>query len=272
MCMHVVECVHCVLAEIKTQPSGNTSHWWEFIPHHISSVVEDPPLCDIKPWRGASSWETYNVWQPRKVQRCLLILAEQKLWAVKKHPSGAKERGFIVLPPSTSPPRPHLPVVLAWQREGDFYFGFSAGGQSSLGCGIRGDVAMFPLPHFSTLPSSPSGIASSAFHLPWETAVSCMVEAAQSCVITRRAEGLCRHAIPRMMRRQACERAHVLLQMISHTHPDTSVLLNAHYLFIFLQPGWYLWSFGHNLSYQLWKHFTHQLQRKETRSLQNCPL
>lgn len=77
-----------------------------------------------------------------------------------------KERGFIVLPPSVSPPRPHLPVVLAWQREGDFYFGFSAGGQSSLGCGIRGDVAMFPFPHFSTLPSGPSGVARGAFHLP----------------------------------------------------------------------------------------------------------
>lgn len=68
----------------------------------------------------------------------------------KKHPSGAKERGFIVLSASISPPGPHLSVVLAWQQEGDFYFGFSAGGQSSLGCGIGGDIAMFPLAHSST--------------------------------------------------------------------------------------------------------------------------
>lgn len=42
----------------------------------------------------------------------------------KRDPSGTKERGFIVLPPSSSPPRPHLPVVLAWQRGGDFLFWF----------------------------------------------------------------------------------------------------------------------------------------------------
>lgn len=95
-----------------------------------------------------------------------------------------RERGLIAPPPQTltptslhphlptkhphhftAPLRPHLPVVLAWQRGGDFYFGFSAGGQSSLGCGIRGDVATPIIPKFSTLPSSLSGMASGVFYV-----------------------------------------------------------------------------------------------------------
>lgn len=235
--------VHCMIAGFKNKQSGKASPWWEiFSSPHLLGGGGSPTLWES--WHSASPWETYNVWQPCKAQQCPCILVEQKLWAVNKHSSGAKERGFIVLLPSTSPPRPHLPVVLSWRREGDFYFGFSAGGQSSLGCGIRGDLTMqTPPPRYSTLPSSPSGIESSTFHLPWETAESCTVEVAQSLVITQCAED-CKHAISHMMHVQACEWAHVLLQMISHTHPHSDIAQYS--LFIFYNLV--LWSFGHHFN------------------------
>lgn len=57
----------------------------ESIPHHISSVVASSTL-DIEPRCGASSRETYNVWQPRKAQQCPLLLAEQKALSCQKAP------------------------------------------------------------------------------------------------------------------------------------------------------------------------------------------
>lgn len=188
--------------------------WWWWI---VRSVI-------LTPQRGASSWETYNVWQLCKAQQCPLIFTEQKLWAVKKRPSGAKRKRPHCPPPhSTSPPRPHLPVVLAWQWEGDFYFGFAAGGQSSLGCGIRGDVAMFPPSLvFQPFPAVSLGQRAAAFHLLWEAA-------AQSCAITRRAE-------VRVQSHEWCM-SKMLLQMISVSHSDISQCSQPHrVIFVYFSP------------------------------------
>lgn len=121
--------------------SRNPAKW--VIYHTVEGVYSSPHLLKPPMWR--ISVRNIQCLVTLKMKQCLLIFTEPN-----------------------PPTQPHLPVVLAWQREGDFCFGFSAGGQSFLGCGIRGDVAMFPLPRSSTLPSSLSGMASSAFHLPWE--------------------------------------------------------------------------------------------------------
>lgn len=48
---------------------------------------------------------------------------------------------------SIAPPLLHRPIfLLCWlgSKRGIFYFGFSAGGQSSQGCGFRGDITTLP--------------------------------------------------------------------------------------------------------------------------------
>lgn len=155
----------------------------ELIPHHISSVVEDLPACDIKPCRGASSWENLQCLATSQSAAMPSYSSRTKALSCQKAPIW-RERKRLHCSPSLhlSSTTPSSCCAGFGSEKGIFILVFSAGGQSSLGCGIRGDVAMFPLLRFSTLPSSPSGIASSAFHLPWETAASCTVEPAQSCV------------------------------------------------------------------------------------------
>lgn len=128
--------------------------WWRI----LHAVILNPVRCIIMRNLQCLATSQSAAMPPYFSRTKALSCQKAPIWS-------KKERGFIVLTPSTSPPRPHLPVVLAWQREGDFYFGFSAGGQSSLGCGIRGDVAMFPLPRLFFFNPSQQSLWDSEQHI-----------------------------------------------------------------------------------------------------------
>ncbi len=105
--MHLAECVYCLFAGIKSQPSGITSHWWEFIPYHISAAVKDPPLClvhhHIKPTMSGNLAKSSNA----------PLFQSNKSFELSRstHLEQKKEASLFSLPP----PLYHDPIfLLCW--------------------------------------------------------------------------------------------------------------------------------------------------------------
>jgi len=166
------------------------SQWWrESIAHHISSVVEHPQI--LNPG-AVCHQENPTVWQPRKAQHVPPYFSRTKASCCQKkrtHLEPKRERLHCSPSLRLSSTTPSSCCAGLAARRGFFYFGFSAGGQSSLGCGIREDVAMFFPLAFSTLPSVPSGIARQRISSSMRNVSGLRaVEAARSRVIARRAE------------------------------------------------------------------------------------
>lgn len=107
-----------------------------------------------------------------RLKQCPLVFTEQTFELSQKHPSGAPPPLPPLLPllppapPAPAPPPP-LPCCAGLAAEGGFfYFGFSAGGQSSPDVDSEMLPRLPPPPHISPLPRSLFGTVSNTLDFP----------------------------------------------------------------------------------------------------------
>lgn len=189
--------------------TGKALRWWGFAPHCGSSVI-------LTSRHGASSREPNNVWQLCKAMPSYFHRTKALSCQNRTHLE-QKEASLSPTPPSTSPPQPHLPVVLVWQPNRDFFdFRFSAGGQSSpeseemLPC-------FSPSLSFQSFPAeSLSGMVRGAFHFSMRN------DGSKLCDRTVH-KGPRQHAIPqrlsKLLQLVISEICQVIFMDFSHTLP-----------------------------------------------------
>lgn len=145
-----------------------TSEWWEFTPHHSSSVVVvvvvDRPLCDINP--PARCIIVRNIQCLATLQSAAMpsYFHRTKALSCQKAPIWSKKKEASLSPPPlhlASPTPSSCCAGLAAKR--GFLFWFRCWRSKFPGMwNQRRRCHVSPLPRFSTLPSSLSGIASSS--------------------------------------------------------------------------------------------------------------